>query len=337
MNLRFGPDGGFVSILLAIVYLLIPTAAAPADVLQRRAEYVMGTILTATVGAPDSSTSARALDSVFATVRRLDHLLSNYDPSSEIGRINASAPRAVSVSDVTFEFVTRTVKFAAQCGGALDPTVGPLVAAWGFFAEEKSTPPDSAELSKIVPLVNYHRVRIDSAAMTIALDSGMQFDPGATGKGFALEQALSLLADMTLTSVTLDFGGQVCRRGPDTVGVAIQHPRSGDSAITILNIASGSVATSGDYERFFIRDGERYAHIIDPRHGSPVRGRAAVSVYAPDPWTADALSTALFVLGPEAGLKLAREFSGVGVLFVEWNGDSLVYIPDSMWLELERR
>jgi thiamine biosynthesis lipoprotein len=142
---------------------------------------------------------------------------------------------------------------------------------------------------------------------------------------------------MGIDEFYFDFGGQIYWRADASQCVAVRHPREDTVAVSMLRATGGSVSTSGDYERYFEQDGIRYAHIIDPRTGWPVRGRAAVSVYADDPFVADALSTALFVLGPDAGAALLSQFPGAGALSAEWRGDSLVYVKAGSWNELEDR
>lgn len=165
----------------------------------------------------------------------------------------------------------------------------------------------------------------------------MALDPGATGKGYALGKAGEALTKLGIDEYYFDVGGQIYWHADTPRAVAVRHPREDTVAVCVLRAAGGSVSTSGDYERFFEQDGVRYAHIIDPRTGWPVRSRAAVSVYADDPFVADALSTALFVLGPDAGAALLSQFPGAGALFAEWQGDSLVYVTAGSWEDLEER
>ena len=301
-----------------------------------RVEYIMGTMLDIRVEALDHSTAARAVDTAFAVVNQLDSLLSNYKPDSDLSRLVAAAPEPVAVGGLTFEFVQRTLALAKQTDGAFDPTIGSAVALWGFYSGDYRIP-DTLELRSVMATVGYQHVRLDESARTVALDSGVQFDPGGTGKGFALEQAIARLQTMELISVYFDFGGQVYRSGADTIGIAVQHPRDDSLTVSEIYFSAGSVATSGDYERFFDHDGSRYSHILDGRTGQPVPNRYSVSVYAPDPWTADALSTVLYVLGPDQSTALLKHFPGAGALYILNDADAWVVGADSVWRTLESR
>jgi len=296
-----------------------------------RSEYVMGTMLTLSVESADSALGQAALDTAFATVHRLDRLLSNYRPKSEISQIAAQAPNAVAVSPETFHFLVQTLWWTNLSSGALNPAVGPLVECWGFNTESPKLP-DSAALAGAMGLCDYRRIQLDSTSRSVRVDCGMRIDPGATGKGYALAVIDTVIARMGVTSLWADFGGQLLCRGTDTLLVPVRHPRSDTTAVAWLGIASGSVATSGDYDRFFEQDGVRYTHILDSRTGLPVQGRAAVSVYTPDPLAADALSTALFVRGPADASSLLKPARG-GALFAEWDGDSLSFIIVGEWPE----
>jgi thiamine biosynthesis lipoprotein len=304
----------------------------------------MGTLLEIKVVYEDSTRAQQAVDSAFVVVRRLDKLLTNYDSLSEVSTIGRAAPEPVTVSQETYEFAAETREFCARSGGALDFTIGPVVELWGFFDGETRIP-DSAALNAALKLVGYHRVCLEApprysevgAEYAVSLESGMSLDPGSTGKGYALRKAGEALKCMGIDEFYFDFGGQIYWRADASQCVAVRHPREDTVAVSMLRATGGSVSTSGDYERYFEQDGIRYAHIIDPRTGWPVRGRAAVSVYADDPFVADALSTALFVLGPDAGAALLSQFPGAGALSAEWRGDSLVYVKAGSWNELEDR
>lgn len=311
----------------------LPVLAAPevGSWSGQRTEYVMGTMLSIELQAPDSALGNLAIDSAFSTVHRLDRLLSNYLPESDISQIALQAPAAVPVTSETFEFLEGTLSWAERSKGALNPAIGPLVDCWGFHTEAPSLP-DSAVIAAALRRCDYRSIRLDSRRRSVRVAAGMSIDPGATGKGYALAKIDSVLTRLGMASFRADFGGQLHCRGRDSLLVPVRHPRSDTRALAWLLLAQGSVATSGDYERHFEQDGIRYAHILDPRTGFPVQGRAAVTVFAPDPFAADALSTALFVSGPLNALPLLRQ-AGAGALFAEWDGDSLEVIILGEWPE----
>jgi thiamine biosynthesis lipoprotein len=301
-----------------------------------RTEYVMGTLLEVRVEADDSLVAARAVDSAFAVVRRLDRLLSNYDSASELSRIGRIAPGAMRVSPPVIDFIEQSIELAGRTGGAVDFTIEPVVRLWGFYGDHPAIP-DSSALARALGLVDYRRVAIDRGAGTVRIDSGMALDPGAAGKGFALAAADRALTSPAIRSVYFDFGGQIFRRGSRSVEFAVRHPRNDSAFVSLIRFASGSVATSGDQQRCFEAGGERYGHILDPRTGRPVRGRWSVSVWHPDPFTADGLATALFVLGPDRADDLLAGFPDAAALFVEPRGDSLELRATPAWESMEVR
>lgn len=311
--------------------LLFACAASAQGATRERTGYVMGTMLSVTVEAPDSAFASASLDSAFALATRLDHLLSNYRPESELSRLAHQAPEPLKLSPLTLGFLSRTLAWSGLSQGALDPTVGPLVHAWGFDSEHPARPPAHV-LDSVKQLCGFQHIAIDASDHVVALPAGYTVDPGATGKGYALAVMDSALLALGVTRWNADFGGQLYCRGDDSLWVPVRHPRSDTAALAWLRFARGSVSTSGDYERYFEEEGRRFAHIIDPRTGWPVQGRASVTVYAPDPLDADALSTTLFVLGPAAARPLL-EVAHAGALFAEWNADSLVLVIVGAWPE----
>ncbi len=313
----------------AVLWLLLAGATPTHGAVLERTGYVMGTMLSVVIDSPDSALAARALDTAFALTSRLDCLLSNYRPDSELSRIGREAPAPVSLSPLTLDFLSRTLSWCDRSAGALDPTVGTLVHAWGFDSEHPARP-EANVLDSASRLCGYRKVRLDTTAQTASMPCGFNLDPGATGKGYALAVVDRALLGMGVTRWNADFGGQLFCRGTDSLLIPVRHPRSDTTALAWLTFALGSVSTSGDYERYFDEGGKRYAHILDPRTKSPVQGRASVTVYAPDAFDADALSTALFVLGPQAAGRLLEQ-AGAGALFAEWNGETLELIIVGAW------
>lgn len=290
----------------------VPTA--PDSVRLERAWPVMGTLFRAVARAPDSATALSALLAARDEVRRLDSLLSDYRDDSEVSRLAraAGSGRWTALSPETADLLRTSLRWAEATDGAFDPTVGPLVTTWGFRGASPHVPSPPARDSAL-RLVGWRLIELREGGREARLPRrGMALDFGAIGKGFALDRAAATMRRRGADAGMLDLGGNVLvfGRGPGADGgwpIGIRDPRRPGRVLGTLVLDSGSVATSGDYERFFEEDGVRYGHILDPRTGRPARGVLQVTVEAPDGTTADALSTALFVTGPVRGRRVLRD------------------------------
>lgn len=318
-------------------------AASPAErtpdrsVRRERTWPAMGTMLHVTARAPDSAAAEGAVGGARDRVLAADSLMSTYRPESEVSRVNRAAgrDRPVRVSPETAAVLREALRWARVTGGAFDPTAGPLARAWGFH-EGEPRPPAPAARDSAARLVGWERVEWSAEDRSVRLpEEGMRLDLGAVAKGHALDEAVEAMRARGAEAGMVDLGGNLRvfgsppggapgagpdggdgRKGagrdarPETRSRAwrlgIRHPRRDGGLLGTLSLDSGSVATSGDSEQFFERDGVRYSHIMDPRSGRPARGVAQVTVVAGEASTADALATALFVLGPDRGLEWLR-------------------------------
>ena len=281
----------------------------------------MGTMLHASVWDVTENEAATILRRVRAAVSMVDSLMSNYRPDSDVSRINAAAGNGkwIEVSEQTAEVLRASLDYARRTGGAFDPTVGPVVDVWGFYREQGAMP-TAASLDSARALVGWALVQTASPARVRLPRAGMRLDFGAIAKGYAVDLALAEAARAGGERVMIDLGGNIGVLGESPEGDAwplgLRHPRRPDAVFAMIEIETGAVATSGDYERYFVHDGVRYAHIVDPRTGWPVQGVASVSVLAPSGIDSDALSTSLFVLGPVAGCSLIADLPDVAAVWV---------------------
>jgi thiamine biosynthesis lipoprotein len=291
---------------------------------------VMGTRAAVSIPETDHRTLTGRAAVVKDIFRELDEALSVYKADSEISRLNRGAGKeAVPVSARTLEILRLARKYAELSGGAFDPTVLPLCRLWGFSggsSPRKLPSPD--EIEGVRRLVGYRRLVIAEGAARLELP-GMGVDLGGIAKGYAVDLAFDRLAATGAADFLVDLGGNLRCRGsgrrgrPWTVGVRDPFDRS--RIVGVLALTGGlAVATSGNYERFVEIDGERHAHILDPRTGRPVKGMAGVTVVCPTAVETDALSTALFVLGPSESL----------VLLARLPGAEAILIPDRRPLEI---
>ena len=280
--------------------------------------------LEVVVAAPDSAGAAAALARAFAVADSVDRLVSPHFAGSEVARINAAAGREpIRVSPWTEILMATALEWAARTGGAFDPTVGPVIEAWGFSGDQPAVPTNE-KLEAAQRLVDWRKVRHDRAAHTVFLaDSGMVLDLRAMAKGFALDRMRERMTAAGATGGVLDFDGDVVFFGPGTESkedlwpIEIPNPYDPTRSFARFELPGGSISTSSYYDRMIEIEGEQYGHVVDPRTGWPVRGLASVSVYAQNAFINDILSTALFVMGPEEGRRFAENLDDVETLFVE--------------------
>lgn len=288
-----------------------------------RETYVMGTTLRARVEAESRASGIAAIEAAFNEVRRLDGVLSTWREGTEMARLNA-APAGVwfRASGELFSLLREARACWTETGGAFDPAVGPLVTAWDLRGAGRR--PSAAEHAASVAESGFHHFELDGFRGAVRRTSaGAWIDTGGFGKGAALRAAKVALLEAGVRSALLDFGGQLLAFGSEEGGggsgwrIAVADPsRRGEPAAWLV-LDDASAATTAASERFVSVDGERLGHVLDPRSGRPVAAWGSVTVVAEDPLIADALSTALFVMGPDAGMRWVSGRDGVRALFLE--------------------
>lgn len=293
------------------------------DVQVVRMRPMLGTFVEITAEAPDAARAARAIEAAFAAVAEVDRLLSSHRADSELSAINAAAgDRAIAVSPWTWECVAEALRVAGESDGAFDPTCRPLLDLWGFVRRAYRLP-SRAEVEARRALVDYRGVQMIASRFSprdawpagwlpnerrIGLArKGMMLDLGGIGKGFAADKAVDALRAAGIRSGLVRCWGDLRAFGPRAWAVGVADPAHPDRAVLRETIRDAAFSTSGDYRNFFVVNGRRYSHLLDPRTGWPVRGRRSCSVRASSGALADAWSTALFVnprLRPPEGVRL---------------------------------
>ncbi len=291
-----------------------PGASEPPTI--ERAELVMGTV--ARVALPPRLATARTFEAAFAALREVDATMSLYREDSELVRVNArAADHPEPVDAPLFALLVRARELGIESDGAFDVTVLPLLRLWGAYPELGYLGAGSRTA------VGIEGLRLDAAARTVGFARpGMGLDLGGIAKGCALDRARAALATRGVDRARLDLGGDLAFVGAGPQGVwraAVRDPDAPDRPLGVLVVgADASLSTSGNYERDFAREGWRArSHLYDPRTGRPVTRDVAVTVWSPDATAADALSTALVVLGREHGAALLARERGAGALFAE--------------------
>jgi len=281
---------------------------------------LMGTTVTIEAAGADQATLEQASAAAFAEMARVEGLMSPYRPDSDVSRLTIAA-REATVAPDTAEVIALGLEIARRSRGAFDLTLGRLKALWGIESESPQVPP-AAEIAVALQGIGPEALTISGMHVTKASPL-LAIDLGAIAKGYAIDRAIAVLRDAGVTSAAVNAGGDIGLLG-DKQGrpwrIGIQHPRRPGEVLTTLEVRDRAVVTSGDYERSFERDGRRYHHLFDPQSGYPADRCQSVTVLAPRAVLADALATALFVLGPEQGLQLLRNYPEVDALIVGADG-----------------
>ncbi|MFN7980558.1 MAG: fused MFS/spermidine synthase [Vicinamibacterales bacterium] len=299
-----------------------------------RSGLAMGSSLTLMAWASDEDATNRAFDAVFAEFDRLDHLMSVWKEGSDVLRLNAAAgDHPVPVSPETMEALVTAHQISEWTHGKFDVTFGALTDVWKFDHDQDNTVPSAAAIAARLPLIDYRRLVIDQPAGTAFLQTkGMRVHLGGIGKGYAVERAEGILRKAGLVNFSIQAGGDLYvagRRGDRPWRLGIADPRNPDGEIFArVELSDSTFSTSGDYERFFIKDGVRYHHIIDPATGQPATRSRSVTVVTKRPVIADGISKGIFLLGPEGGLALAAQVPDVEVVIV--GADNHVYMSPGL-------
>lgn len=300
----------FINIKVIILFLFagaIFSACAPdPGAITRRTQFLMGTLAEITVRGPDDSNTNSAISQAFDEMARVEALMSRYIPDSEISRLNRGAGgESLKVSRDTLEVIQRAVYWAERTGGAFDITIGPAANLWDWD-EENQEVPSPGQLKDALKLVSYKNIQIEGGEIKLA-QKGMSLQLGAIAKGYAVDRAIESLKASGIQNAMVNAGGDLRtlgRREKDRLWkIGLQHPRNPQAIVASFALENRAVATSGDYQKYFVRDGVRYHHILNPDTGRPAEGVVSATVIAETAMDADALATAVFVLGPEKGIE----------------------------------
>ncbi len=302
---------------------LAQEAGKPTPKLFHEVHRAMGSEFAIDLYAPDAETAEQWMQAAFEEIDRLEDLLSNYRPTSELSRISREAGKGPVVTDPeTFAFLEKAVELSRRSGGAFDMTVGPLMRAWGFFFDKGRIPTD-AELAVLRPKMGWQHIKLDVAMRSVRFDNGvsMELDPGGIGKGYAVDRVVALLRGEGVAAALVS-GGSSSIYGigapPGQAGWRVNVPdpvRHGETMTSVM-LKDMSLSTSACTEKFFIKNGHRYCHILNPHTERPVKDKLQTTVIAASTTDSDALSTATFVMEPEAAGRLVETFSGAAAVVV---------------------
>ncbi|MDO9535074.1 MAG: FAD:protein FMN transferase [Bacillota bacterium] len=312
-----------IFMIIALISVNILGCSSPEN--QTKTAFFMDTQIDISVYGLNKDQFDSLSEKMFDEMMEMENIFSRYISGSDINRINEAAGReAVKVNEETIFVLQKALEVAELSEGAFDPTIAPLLELWGFGTDENRVP-TSEELRKVLPLINYRAVQVNEEDSTVFLpEAGMKIDLGGIAKGFIVDRGRLAAEKFPVTALFINAGGDISIKGTKPTGdrwrIAVQDPRSPEEWAAIIEMNEGSVATSGDYQRFFEEGGELFHHIIDPRTGFPAGNVSSVSIVAPDTLMSDALSTAVFVLGLEKGLELLESLDGVDGVIIDKQG-----------------
>lgn len=287
---------------------------------------VMGTFARVVVVANDKDTAQKCAKNAFEEIDKVDNLMSAYNEDSEISLVNKEAfQKEIPVSEYTFEVIQRSIEFSKLTDGAFDITLGPLIA---LFRKEKETQIASTqeEIEQAKSKVGYEKLILNEKNRTVKFGvDGMKLDLGGIAKGYGIDKAIEAVEKSGALGAMVDIGGDVRCFGQPSKGkenwlVGIQNPdleeNNANSIILILKIREGAITTSGNYQQFVIIDDKRQSHIIDRQTGSGAEGPSSVTIITDNATDADALATAVSVMGIEKGLALIEKLSNTETILL---------------------
>jgi len=303
----------------------------PAAHLVERSHISMGTEIALTAWTAEDVRADAAFAAVFGEFDRLDALMSVWKDGSDVLRLNAAAgDRPVPISAETREVLRVAREISDRTGGRFDVTFAALSGLWKFDDQDKDgSVPDRREIQKRLPLVNYRDLEVDDGAGTAFLRrKGMRVNLGGIAKGYAVDRSVDILRRSGVRNFMIQAGGDMYvggRRGERPWRVGIRDPRGpNDRSFAMLDLTDGTFSTSGDYERFFFKDGRRYHHILDLSVGEPARGCRSVTLVTERAIIADALAKGVFILGPDEGMALIERTPGVQGVIVGARNEVLI-------------
>ena len=290
---------------------------------------LMDTVINVKVYGVDKKS---AIADAFYEFERIQVISDHFDPNSQVSKINDMAGISpVEVDEDLLKMINDAIQISEKTDGAFDISIGPLTDLWGI-GHKTDFVPTQEEIDKVLPLIDYRKIEVDNEKHTVYLpQKGMQLDLGGVAKDYAVNRAIEALQKDGVHSAVINAGGDVEVIGSRPDGAAwtigVQNPRDKDGIVARVPLkkAWNMTQSSGDYQRFFIKDGQRYAHIINPKTGKqPTELSGVTLVYDSSAIEGDIASSGFLVLGLDRGMKALEKFPGVEAIFVKTDGDVIL-------------
>jgi thiamine biosynthesis lipoprotein len=283
----------------------------------KRTQILLGTVVEIQVRDNDEDKAEYAITKAFAEVKRIDDLFTTYSEESPVWKLNNSSDSIISVDPEIYSLIVLCDSITKLSNGSFDVSLDNLTKAWGFYTDNPHLP-QQAEVHSALLLSGWKNIKLFGDNKIIKHKNvGLNF--GAIAKGYAVDKAIDVLKKSGIKEALVNAGGEISVIGSDWI-VGIQNPREINSIIKKIKLSGNTIATSGDYEQYFEVDGKRYHHILDPKTGYPSNGLQSVTIINKSNTIADALATAVFVMGREKGLKLTENLDDTEVMIIDSAG-----------------
>ena len=327
------PKSSLLSVWIFILFslLAITPSHASADWYKQQRD-IMGTRISIELWHTDKLLASKCSQQIFAELNRLDELMSPYRSNSEISFINNNASIGpIKISAEMSYVIDRSLHFSEISGGAFDITF----ASVGYQYDYRNKIQPSDQFIKLsLPSIDYRHIKLENEKIHFN-NSGVRIDLGGIAKGYAVDRAIQIVQNCGINEAMISAGGDSRilgrKRGKPWI-IGIQHPRKENELALVLPLSDTAISTSGDYQRFFIKDGHRIHHIINPATGRSVNSTWSATVTGPNAMTTDALSTTIFVLGTEKGLELIESLENIDAVIIDSDGNvhysSGLQVPD---------
>lgn len=310
-----------IYIIVAVVLFLIGffIARNSSDEIRTftRTQILLGTIVEIQVRDKDEQKAENAITKAFAEIKRIDDLFTTFNEESPVWKINNSSDTVLKIDDEIYNLLLLCDSVTRISNGCFDVSLDNLTRVWGFYTDNPKLPSKPA-IDSALSISGWNNIKlIGNDTIVKKKNVGLNF--GAIAKGYAVDRAIEILKTAGIKSALVNAGGEIKVIGKDWK-VGIQHPRDERDIIAVVKLDNNSVATSGDYEQFFEVDGIRYHHILNPKNGLPARGLQSVTIINPSNTFADALATAVFVMGKDEGIKLIESLNNTEAMIIDGDG-----------------
>lgn len=310
-----------IKLFLLVLFLFLPVVNAQAEWF-KESRGIMGTNIDIDLWDSDVIHAKGCIEQVMDEMERINQLMSPYIKTSELYKINQlAAKEPVKISPEMYDLIKRSFYFSEISHGAFDITFASIGYRYDY---RKHIKPTDAQIKASLKEINYRHIKLDPKNRSIRFDmQGVRIDLGGIAKGHAVDNSIAILRRCGIKDAMVTAGGDSRIIG-DHDGrpwmTGIKDPRNKQSSVVVIPLTNTAISTSGDYERYFIKNGVRYHHILNPRTGKSVHSTRSVTIIGPNATTTDGLSTTIFVMGPKAGLALAERLKDIDAVIIDNKG-----------------